>query len=156
MKKRFLGVLLAVTMLMSGCAAEGVYTDGTPTMSEEDAKAEMSALMKKIDVTTTTNPAMDIYFDAAESVALADIDTFPITEDGNGQIDIEIAAATELSADAPDDWINVVAKNFNRAGYTIDGKSVSVSVRKITSGEAVTYINAGVYEPEVFIPSNYT
>ncbi len=155
MKKKFIGVFLAAVMLLSGCSTGDVYTEGTPTMSEADAKTEMASLLKKVDVSTTANPTMDIYFDADESVALADLDTFPITEDGNGQIDIEIAAATELSADAPDDWLNVVAKNFNREGYTIGGKSVSVSVRKITSGEVVTYINAGAYEPEVFIPSNY-
>lgn len=155
MKKKFVGVFLAAVMLLSGCSTGDVYTEGTPTMSEADAKTEMASLLKKVDVSTTANPTMDIYFDADESVALADLDTFPITEDGNGQIDIEIAAATELSADAPDDWLNVVAKNFNREGYTVGGKSVSVSVRKITSGEVVTYINAGAYEPEVFIPSNY-
>ena len=155
MKKKFVGVFLAAVMLLSGCGTGDVYTEGTPTMSEADAKTEMASLLKKVDVSTTANPTMDIYFDADESVALADLDTFPITEDGNGQIDIEIAAATELSADAPDDWLNVVAKNFNREGYAINGKSVSVSVRKITSGEVVTYINAGAYEPEVFIPSNY-
>lgn len=154
MKKKLLSLVLAVSML-TACSTDGVYTEGTPTMSEADAKTEMASLLKKVSVSTTSNPAMDIYFDADESVALADLDTFAITEDGNGQIDIEIAAATELSADAPDDWINIVAKNFNREGYTIDGKSVSVSVRKITSGEVVTYINAGAYEPEVFIPSNY-
>ena len=58
---------------------------------------------------------MDIYFDdLSETAALADIDTFPIREQGKGQIDLEIAAATEFSADAPDDWLIAVAKNFNK------------------------------------------
>ena len=87
--------------------------------------------------------------------ALDDISTFPITVKGNGDIDIEVAAATEMSAEAPDDWMNVVAKNFNKENYKIDGRSVSVSVRKITSGEAVTYMLYGGYQPQVFAPSNY-
>lgn len=158
MKKRFLSIVLTAVLgisILTACSGDGsVYTEGAKAMSAEDAKSEMDSLLKKVNVSTTSDPIMDIYFDNSSAVALADIDTFPITEEGHGQINIEIAAATELSADAPDDWINVVAKNFNREGYSIDGKSVTVSVRKITSGEVVTYINAGVYEPEVFIPSN--
>ena len=157
MKKKLLSIVLTAVLSISTLTACGdVYTEGGKVMSEEDAKAEMATLLKKVDVTTTQEPIMNIYFDEMSGIAsLADIDTFPITEAGRGQINIEIAAATELSADAPDDWLNVVAKNFNKEGYSIDGKSVSVSVRKITSGEVVTYINAGMYEPEVFIPSNY-
>ena len=48
----------------------------------------------------------------------------------------------------------MVAKNFNNERYEIGGKSVSVSVRKITSGEVVTYINSGGYRPNVYVPSN--
>ncbi len=159
MKKRLLTVAVSVCLFASaltGCGASDVYTEGAPRMSEKDAKEELSVLMKKVSVREVSNPVMDIYSDdLSDSAALADIDTFPIREQGNGRIDIEIAAATEMSSDAPDDWLNVVAKRFNREGYEIDGKSVSVSVRKITSGEVVTYINAGAYQPQVFVPSNY-
>lgn len=150
-----LGVFLTATLLLGGCGND-VYSENTKTMSEEDAKAEMASLLKNVDVTQTQEPIMDIYFDdMSETAVLADIDTFPIQEEGRGTINIEIAAATELSASAPDDWLIIVAKNFNREGYSVNGKSVSVSVRKITSGEVVTYINAGMYRPEVFVPSNY-
>ena len=59
-----------------------------------------------------------------------------------------------MSADAPDDWMNVVAKNFNQEHFEVNGKTVSVSVRKITSGEVVTYINSGGYRPNLYVPSN--
>ena len=75
--------------------------------------------------------------------------------DGDGQIDIEVAAATEMSSDSPDDWMVQVAENFNDEGYEIDGKKVTVSIRKITSGEVVTYMTEGGYEPDVFAPSTY-
>lgn len=150
-------MLMSATML-TGCGktASGVYTEAEETLSEEEASSELNSLMKKINVSTTENPQMDIYFDdLSETAALADIDTFPIREQGKGQIDLEIAAATEFSADAPDDWLIAVAKSFNKGGYTVNGRSVSVSIRKITSGEAVTYINAGIYQPQIFVPSNY-
>lgn len=157
MKKKVLSMLLATAMVaasLSGCGK--VHTDGVVSkLTEEEAKKELKSLMTQVSVETNSNPVLDIYAEeASEADTLADIDTFPITVTGNGQINIEIAAATELSADAPDNWINEVAEKFNKAGYEIDGNSVSVSVRKITSGEVVTYITAGGYQPDVFIPSN--
>ena len=92
--------------------------------------------------------------DAKPSDALSGIDSYPITVDGNGDIDIEIAAATEFSSSAPDDWLNVVAKKFNNEGYKVGEKTVTVSIRKITSGEVLTYMVDGGYRPDVYVPSN--
>ena len=157
MKKKVLSMLLATAMVTTslvGCS--NGHNDGVVSkLTEDEAKKELKSLMTQVSVDTNSNPVLDIYAeDVSEADTLADIDTFPITVTGNGQINIEIAAATELSADAPDNWINEVAEKFNKAGYEIDGNSVSVSVRKITSGEVVTYITAGGYQPDVFIPSN--
>ncbi len=157
--KRFTAVVLSVAMLLLTACGGDVITKNTGrenALSADDAKTELESLLKKVDVSTVENPTMDIYAEQpTEADALADIDTFPIMVNGKGDIDIEIAAATEMSAEAPDDWLNVVAERFNKEGFEIDGKKVSVSVRKITSGEVVTYINAGVYQPQVYIPSNY-
>lgn len=158
MKKKgiFTGVVAAImtVTVLTGCG--NVYTEGTSSkLTEEEAQKELSSLMKKVDVTVNDKPVLDIYSEeVSEADTLADIDTFPITVEGRGSINIEIAAATELSATAPDDWINIAAEKFNQSGAEINGKSVSVSVRKITSGEVVTYIVSGGYQPEVFIPSN--
>ena len=156
-------VLLALVLalvLLTGCGQEQkndvVRTErSADKLSYEDAASELTTLLKKVEVHQVKNPTLDIYSDdTSEAEALADIETFPIVVEGDGEIDIEIAAATELSSNAPDDWLNIVAQNFNKSDQTIDGKKVTVSVRKITSGEVVTYMNAGVYQPEVFIPSN--
>ena len=158
MKKQITAVLLSVVigaMALAGCG-EDVRTDNSSDrLTEEEAKKELKSLMTKVDVTTNTNPTLDIYSEeVSEADTLADIDTFPITVQGNGEINIEIAAATELSSDAPDDWINAAAQRFNASGAQIDGKSVSVTIRKIASGEVRTYICSGGYQPEVYIPSN--
>lgn len=156
--KRLLSILLCATMLLSltACGSGDIMLDNnTERMAPEDAKIELSTLLNNVSVSKVTDPVLDIYMEEeGDKLALADIDTFDITVAGNGSINIEIAAATELSSEAPDDWINTVAKNFNREGFEVNGKSVSVSVRKITSGEVVTYVAAGAYEPNVFIPSN--
>lgn len=148
-----MSVILAGAVLTGCSGGSGGGRDGS--LSHDDAVTELKALSKTIKVRDIANPALDIYSeDTSPADALADIKTFPIMVAGTGDINIEIAAATEMSADAPDDWMNIVAKRFNREQYKIGGKTVSVSVRKITSGEVVTYINAGAYRPEVFVPSN--
>ena len=147
---------MAMGVSFAGCSGNGVRTDsGVKTMSYEDASQELNSLLKKVNVRTVAKPTLDIYMESSQADALDDISTFPLTVTGNGQINIEVAAATEMSASAPDDWMNIVAQNFNREHYTIGGKTVSVSVRKITSGEVVTYILNGGYRPEVYAPSNY-
>ena len=156
--KKLMALILSISMfLFTGCS--GVYTENEnrkDALSYEDAVTELSALMKKVDVKTVTNPTLDIYSDeVSEKDVLADIDTFPITVEGKGQVIVEIAAATEFSSDAPDDWLNIVARNFNKEGYkTASGKSIGISVRKMASGEVVTYVRAGAYRPTCFIPSN--
>ena len=160
MKKKWSLILTAALALslFAGCSSSGssVRTgDSSDALTYEEATEELDSLLSEIEVTEVSNPTMDIYSDdESEADALADIDTFEITVTGTGEINIEIAAATELTSDSPDDWLNVVAENFNAAGYTVNGKTVSVTVRQITSGEAYTYIAAGAYEPDVFIPSN--
>ena len=142
---RVLAILASSVLLLAGCGGDGpVRTDrDNGTLNYEDATTEIDSMLKKVRVSTVSKPNLDIYSDdLSEAEALADIDTFPLTVEGNGEINIEIAAATELSAEAPDDWINIVAQNFNKSGQTVNGKRVTVSVRKITSGEVVTYMTA--------------
>lgn len=156
-KTRIMSLLLCMTMLLSiltGCSS--VYTETDDRMSYDDAVTETASLLKKVSVKTVNSPTMDIYSDeVSEADALADIDTFPLTVIGTGTVNIEIAGATELTADAPDDWLNVVARDFNKQRYQLDdGRTVSVSVRKITSGEVLTYMTQGDYRPTIYIPSN--
>lgn len=157
--KKYVSMLLACVMgavSLMGCSNGNTRVENESSMSFEDAVTEMNSMLKKINVEKICKPVMDIYSDDGSDMAmLDDIDTFPIMVEGEGDINIEIAAATELSSNAPDDWINIVAENFNAEKKEIAGKTVSVSVRKITSGEVVTYMLADAYEPDVFIPSNY-
>lgn len=158
MKKKLCCLLSMVLLVLSlsGCAQDVMYEDtNIDTMSKEDAVKEMKSLLTKIKPNEVQNPQMDIYTDDIdETAALADIDTFDVVVKGQADIVIEVAGATELTSEAPDDWLTEVAKNFNRSGAEIDGKSVAVSVRQITSGEVVTYVTADKYTPDVFIPSS--
>ncbi len=162
--KKLVGGLLAIVMLMtcalSGCgdASGGSGTLGgreeAKTYTYDEAVQELTAKLDQVTVTEVNAP-LDIYDLDTTTTTLADIDTFPLTVRGNGAIDIEIAAPSELSGDAPDDLINVLAKNFNNQRLQVNGRTVSVSVRRIASGEVVTYMTEGNYRPDVYIPSSY-
>ena len=161
--RRCLPSILAIVLgicALTGCGGSssggGAHGSSGKQLSYEDAETELDALLTKIRVDEVQDPAMDIYTDEV-SVAdtLADISTFPFTVEGSGEINIEIAAPSEFTGESPDDWLNVIAKKFNDSGAKIDGKSVSVTVRKMASGEVVTYMTDGGYRPDVYIPSNY-
>lgn len=151
MAKRIIALLTVLVMavtIISGCSKskDKEYT-------YDEAVTELKAFNDKIPTDTLT-PRMDIYDDDTNLVHLADISTFPIVVEGKGDINIEIATATEMSSDAPDDFLKVVAENFNKSGAEIDGKSVSVSIRKITSGEVLTYMTDSDYRPDAYVPSS--
>lgn len=151
-----LSAIVIASMLLAGCESSGsVVSPKREAMSVDEAQEEIDSLLKKVEVNEVAEPQLDIYSDEiSEKAALVDIDTYPIVTESKGDIMIEIAAATELTSDAPDDWIVKVANNFVRSGAEVNGKTVGISVRRITSGEAVTYIGANAYQPNVLIPSS--
>ena len=156
--KKLLSVLLAcltLTACLYGCG-DANYQGADKVLSHDDAVAEMETLLKKVDMFTVDSPTLDIYSDeTGADDSLSDLKTFPVTVSGKGQINLEIAAAPELSSeDSPDDWLNVIAARFNKENQKLGGKTVSVSVRKITSGEVLTYMTAKKYSPDLYIPSN--
>ena len=153
--KRKIALLLTAATLLAGCG-NATYSDNIKRLSAEDAVSEMGVLMKGIDVRKVTSPSLDVYTDEqSEKDVLADIDTFDITVQGNNPLNIEISTVSEFTGEAPDDWINVVAKRFNNEGFDVNGKKVSVTIREMSAGETVTYISADAYQPNVYIPSNY-
>lgn len=150
--KKLLAIMLATVCFVSGCGSPGYEENDTYTYDE--AVQELESKLTKVTYSSIKAP-LDIYDVDTTTTTLADIDTFPLTVNGNGAINIEVAAATELSADAPDDLINVLAKKFNSSKTEVNGQTVSVTVRKITSGEVLTYMTEGDYRPDVYIPSSY-
>jgi len=85
---------------------------------------------------------------------LPDINKYPYTVEGLGDINIEIFASPEKSGKNKDGWINEVAEDFNSQGFIIDGKTISVSIRNIASGLGADYIISNKYLPDAFSPSS--
>ena len=130
--KRIIAGLLSLVLLagaVSGCTK---YESGNEKVyTYDEAIKELNAFQDQIH-TDNVKPQLDIYKNDEISKTLADIDTFPITIQGKGSVNIEVAAATEMSSAAPDDWMNRVAENFNKSGAQVNGRSVSVRMIQIS------------------------
>ena len=86
---------------------------------------------------------------------LPDIDkSYPYTVDGDAQIDVEVFVSSEKGGAGKDGILNEIAESFNNQHQTIDGKTISVSLRSIPSGTAVDYIASGNHVPDGYTPSN--
>lgn len=157
--KKIISLSLVFVLLLScfvGCS--DVYDDPSSDVKEisrDDAIEEMDAILSQVNVIQQEAPVdLDMVDYSDEADALSDISVYPITVQGNGAINIEIAADTELSSEAPDDWMNVLAKKFNQEDHQYNGKKVTITVRQITGGEVVTYMRAGLYQPDLYVPSH--
>lgn len=151
--KKITAAALMLTLVAGLVGCTKYETGSEKVYTYDEAITELKAFNEQIQ-TDEIKPSLDIYQTDSSVKTLADISTFPLTIEGNGNINIEVAAATEMTSDSPDDWINVVAKNFNNSGAEIDGKTVTVTVRKITSGEVLTYMTESDYRPDVYAPSS--
>lgn len=161
MKKSVLTRLTALLLTLTLCFLFGCEASDAPLQNPNDlysydeAISELESKVKKIHP-TEVKTRLDLDIDTTDLKTLADIDTFKITVQGHGNINVEIAAPSELSGDAPDDFINVIARKFNDEHFQINNKSISVSIRNISSGEVVTYMTEGDYRPDGYIPSSYS
>lgn len=86
---------------------------------------------------------------------LPDIDKYPLAITGRGNIDIEIFTSGEKAGTNHDSWLIECANRFNSENNcTVSGKSVSMSVRSVSSGLAADYIISNKYLPDLYTPSN--
>lgn len=124
-------------------------------ISEEKAEEKLAKIVKKISATEV--PARKATVELSTSNLadeLPEITKYPITVKGNGEIDLEIFASPEKSGSNYDGWMIEVAEKFNNLGISVNGKTVSVSIRTMNSGEGADYIISEKYLPDAFSPSS--
>lgn len=149
-----IGVLL-VTLIVAGINMVSRLGKTDSQLTKENAMTQLQKKLKKIDV-ETVEPRKATVEISSGSLAdeLPDIEQYPLSVQGHGDINIELFSSTEKASSGTDGWLNEVAENFNDEHYQINGQWVTVSVRPIVSGAAIDYIISGKYVPEVYTPSN--
>lgn len=151
-KKFLAGAFLAMSVLLTACSNDG-HKYGN--LSKDEAQAEVETYYKKINPHTAALKK-DISLTSLDSAdELPDLDkTYPYSVEGNGKVNVEIFVSTEKAGSGKDGILNDIARDFNNQNQSIDGETISVSVRSIPSGTAVDYIASGSHVPDGYTPSN--
>ena len=120
-----------------------------------NAEKKLSRMVERIGAIQQEPVKGTVEFNENDLAAeLPEISKYPLSLEGKGEINIEIMSSPEKAGDNYDGWLLDIAKKFNEEKRKIDGKTISVSIRSISSGTAADYIISGKYVPEAFTPSN--
>lgn len=124
------------------------------TVSTESAAATIEKYVKKIGPAQAPVVKSPVELADTSVDELPDIDTNGITVSPVTSLYAEIFSTSEKCGAGKDGWINEVAERFNREGFEVDGKPVSVMIRNVASGLGMDYIKSGKYLPDGYTPSN--
>lgn len=123
-------------------------------VSEEQSISKLERVLNKITVTDVQPRKATVSLGSNPEDELPDINKYPLSVTGKGDLDIEIFATSEKAGNGNDGWLNEMAEAFNKKKKKIGDKTVSISVRPIASGLGMDYIISGKYLPDAFTPSN--
>ena len=158
MKNKSMMILLVIIFAVVVIA--GIYSTQNLKKSDTEksydkAISYISKYMKRIKVDNADPIKATVEFGTTKLAdELPDISQYPLSVEGNGEINVEIFSSPEKAGEKTDGWLNEVAEKFNSQRNTVNGKTASISVRSIASGAAIDYIISGKYVPEAFSPSN--
>lgn len=154
------GVLMIIVMVavIIGVVVKraGNISSGGGGISGTKQDMTLDEMYNELDVEQATPVKGTVTLDTPDLYdELPEIDKYPLSVEGSGDVDIEIFTSGEKAGKDNDSWLIDVASSFNSSDVkTSDGKTVSISVRSVPSGTAADYIISGKYLPDLYTPSN--
>lgn len=153
-------LLVVMGILMFGCVYGGItlsknWGKSKDVISIERAEDKLNDIYDDIDVNIIEprKEPIDIgVYDVKDT--LPDIDKYPTQVDNTTQTYIEIFSSGEKTGTGNDSWLIDVANDFNSSGIKVNGKTVSVRIRQVSSGLGMDYIISEKYIPDAYNPSN--
>ena len=156
--KNILGIsiVVAVVLIVIILVVTRLVKTGGLSSDTKKESASVSSLLKRVNYSEKTPVKGSVDFSNSSLYdELPNIEKYPLTlEDTSGDVNIEIFSSPEKAGTDADSWLIDMAKAYNSEKHTVDGKTVSVSVRSISSGLAADYIISNKYVPTGFSPSN--
>ena len=148
-----IGIVIAIIAAISSGSKDGNADNGKPV----DVDKVLEKSVKK--VTLTENHASKgtvTYEDSFAAEELPDIDkAYPIVVEPSGKdLVVEIFSSPEKAGTGTDGWMTEQAEQFNSSDQTVNGKSVGVRLRSISSGTQIDYILANLNVPTAISPSS--
>lgn len=123
----------------------------------EDATTSLSRMVDRIDPSAGTPVKSSIEYSESEDTTadeLPDLDNNKVTAQETTELYAEIWCSPEKAGQGTDGWMRELAEGFNKAGYEVDGKPVSVRLRNVSSGLGNDYIITGKATPDAYTPSS--
>lgn len=154
------GILLGITVLVFGLIYGGISMTKNLGKSQkavtmENATDTLNKLYGNITVNMVAARKEQVSIETTDvKDTLPDISKYPPQVDNTTENYVEIFSSTEKSGDKKDGWLVDTAKAFNNANIQVNGKTASVRIRGIASGQGTDYITSGKYLPDAFTPSN--
>lgn len=146
-------VMVLILVMAIGSKSKKNNTNNNNNVQESEKT--LDELYNNLSVNTATPTKGTISLDSNNLYdELPEIDKYPLAVKGNGDINIEIFTSGEKAGKDNDSWLIDVANQFNKGNNTVNGKSVTISVRSISSGMGADYIIANKYVPDLYTPSN--
>ena len=161
MNKKSIGILAIVLAVVCVAVYGGIYATrnfgkSDKVVSQESANSKLEKMVMKIDPKTAQPVKSPVEYDSQEDDAeeLPDIETCPVGVDATTKLYAEIFSSPEKAGTGTDGWLCEMAEEFNKEGYKVNGKPVSVKIRNVNSGQALDYIATGKAVPDGFAPSS--
>lgn len=147
--------IIVFAIIFGGMTLTKNWGKSKQAITSEKAEETLNRLYKNIDVSEITPRKVPVTLESTSlSESLPDISKYPAQVESTTELYIEIFSSTEKAGSGKDGWLVEVADEFNKEGFEINGRPVSVRLRGIASGTGTDYIISGKYIPDAFTPSN--
>ena len=152
-----IGIIIGIIAIIMSAGKSKNSEDNTINSSNNNASTiSLEDAANLVNITNNKAEKGTVSYDSDYGVTeLPDIEKqFPVTVDpGNKNIVVEIFSSPEKAGTGTDGWMVELANEFNSSNQTVDGKSVGVKIRSISSGAQIDYIITNTYMPTAISPS---
>lgn len=151
--------IIVIAIVVFGCIYAAVsltqnYGKPSHVVTTENALKDLNKLYQNISVKTLPLQKSDTNIADDNITILPDISEYPFIVNPTTDHFITIYSSTEKAGYGYESWLTDVAKRFNDSQIVINGETVSVGVRAMTSELACDFISSGKYTPELYTPTS--
>lgn len=153
-----LAVIVLCVVVFGGLNLTRNFGKTESEITAEKSERTLDDLYNKVSPTTASpvKSSVDVSDNTSDADELPDISTHEYVVSPTTSTYAEIWSSGEKAGDinSTDGYLTAMATKFNNANITVDGKSVSIGLRSVTSGQSVDYMTSGKAFPTAYTPSN--
>ena len=150
-----IGIIICIAVF-GGIAITRNVGKSDKTVSREAAMSDLNKFVKNINPSTGTPAKGQIAFYDEDTTfqELPELTDQSIAVRETTTLYAEIFSSSEKTGSGTDGYLREMVEKFNKEGFEVDGKKVSIRLRTVSSGQQVDYPASGKYVPDAISPSN--